>query len=951
MNAQSLSFGPFELLTDRRLLLRAGVPVKIGSRALHLLITLASHPGEVVTNTQLMAEVWPDLTVDESNIRVHMAALRKILGDAPGSGSYITNIPGRGYSFIAPVAASAQPAAAPRAPLDARPALPANALFGRHETVADIADELTRSRLVTLVGSGGIGKTSTARAVMEHFSRDTRRSTFFIDFSALEDPQRVAGTVAAALSLFSSTAEPERLLARELDGRRILLVLDNCEHLVDAIATLVERLLLETAGPVILATSREPLRTRGEKIKRLQPLALPPETGRPTAAEAGRYPALQLFAARAEAAAPGFRLDDGNIAAATAVCRRLEGIPLTIELAAARLDILSVGALATGIDDHLGLLSRGYRTYSGRQQTLRATLDWSHALLTPDEQAALRRVALFRSEFPMESAAFVVRGSAEASGRFLDALSGLVSKSMLVTVNRPGQVLFRLLETTRSYALEKLADAGEGTLARERMATLLARQFAADEGDWEGETTPARMEFYRRNLNDVRETLRWGFDGEGNSVEAIRITAYSAPLWLQFGYIAEYGRLIELALARLADLPEEMPEEEMRLKTALSACLFNLRGFTDETRAAALRAQQLAERLAMPVFELRVLKLLYTAANYASDCRLALEHARSFGEIAANYPGQSVLRFVHRRMLAVAHLRLGHLDEARVHAEAALAVTPRENPALLRTSFHYDPWIVARAARALVLWCKGHFAAGERESAAILDDALALGHAPTICYVIVTTCVLLPLWSGDARGTRRSIDLLQRHADEHGLGHWREWASYLELCLQLQGGRRGPAPLDWAPPSLLHSELLGPSHPALVDASFIAHIDADPENWMAAEAWRVRSLQLLAEDPVRHEQEAEILLMRAIETARRQSHLAWQLRAEADLARFNLTRGRTAPAVTRLRAVLAELVEPSGSGIVIDCRALLDEALARQGGGRTEGCSLVATAKNSLARA
>lgn len=951
MDGQCLSFGPFELRIDRHLLLRAGVAVKIGSRALHLLIALASRPGDIVTNSELLREVWPDLTVDESNIRVHMATLRRILGTAPGGGGYITNIPGRGYSFTAPVTTPA-PVALPVSQIPAETEQrQQNPLFGRRETVCDLLGEFACARLVTLVGAGGIGKTSTARAVMDAYSRETRRQVHFIDLAALEDPQKVAGTVAAALSIFSSAEEPERLLWRELDGRRVLLVLDNCEHIIDAVATLAERLLLETSGPIILATSREPLRIPGEKIRRLQPLAVPPEETRLTLAEARRYPALQLFAARAEMACPGFRLDESNVAAVAAVCRRLEGIPLTLELAAARLDILSVEALAAGIDDHLGLLSRGYRTQGGRQQTLRATLDWSHALLTTDEQVALRRLAFFRSEFPMESAAFLFEGSTETSGRFLDALSGLVSKSMLVTVNRPGHVLFRLLETTRSYALEKLAEAGESTLAHERMAALLARQFAAEEGGWEGEITPARLDFYRRNLNDVREALRWGLERTGNCHDAVRLAAYSAPLWLQFGFIVEYGRLIERALEHVERAGGALAAEEMRLQTVLCAFIFNMHGFNGRARAAAERARQLAIAQASPDFELRTLKLLYTAANYACDCRLALRHAGRFGEIAADYPARPMLRFVHRRMLAVAHLRLGHLDEARDHAEAALAVTPRENPARLRTSFHYDPWVVARATRALVLWCKGHFAAGERESAGALDDALALGHAPTLCYIIVTTCALLPLWSADQRTTRRLIDLLQRQASEHGLVHWREWASYLELGWQLQNGRRAATPLDWAPPSLLHSELLAPSHPALVDASLLAHIEADPENWMAAEVWRARARQLLAEDKACHRQEAVALLKRASELARRQGHLAWQLRAEADLARLTLYDDDGGRAANRLRALLARLPEPGGPLMVTDCRDLLEEALALQSAIGMEGSPAVMLAKNSPAQA
>jgi predicted ATPase/DNA-binding winged helix-turn-helix (wHTH) protein len=458
---RAIAFGPFRLLPTRRLLLQDGERVHLGSRALEILLALVERHGQLVSKSELMARVWPDTFVEEGNLKVQVAGLRRALGDSRGTNRYLATIPGRGYRFVAPVSVtdeiSAQRAAEAAQELPA----PVAAIIDRADSVGAIAAQLAHQRFITIVGPGGIGKTTVALAVARGLIDRYEHGVRFIDLASVTDPRLVpdAFVTGLGLAIGAETSLPGLMAA--LADKRMLLVLDNCEHVIEAAATLVFGLLNGTPGLQILATSREPLRAESEHVHRLPPLAIPPASPQLTAAEALRFPAVQLFVERAAATSSTFSFGDKEAPLVADVCRRLDGIPLAIELAAARVDALGVWSLALHLDEPLHLLTAGRRAAPPRHHSLRAMLDWGNDLLPEPERIVLRRLAIFTGGFTLEAASAVAAGAKIAQADVVEHVANLVAKSLIAADVTGTAPRYRLLGTTRAYALEKLLESGE----------------------------------------------------------------------------------------------------------------------------------------------------------------------------------------------------------------------------------------------------------------------------------------------------------------------------------------------------------------------------------------------------------------------------------------------------------------------------------------------------------
>jgi predicted ATPase/DNA-binding winged helix-turn-helix (wHTH) protein len=469
---RKLGFGPFELSIGERALRHDGVVLPLGGRALDILIYLAERPGEVIAKKELIDYVWHDVTVEEGSLRVHVAAIRKALGDGQFGNRYIANIKGRGYSFVGTVVSIAGGAESRDAKFPHQGRLPVRpiTMIGRETAVSEVSNKLRNEQFVTLLGPGGIGKTTIALAVGRAAAAEFGEEVYFVDLESLTDPRHVAGALAASLGLELKSRDPGLELVDLVRSRKLLVILDSCEHVIEAVALLAEQLHQETEQIYLLTTSRELLKVRGEHCYRVPPLDCPPEGSEQTANAVLRYPSVQLFVQRVAARAGSFVLTDEEAPFVAEMCRKLDGMPLAIELAAGQ--VAAIGLKNTVA--RLELLKLSHRTAIPRHRTLKATLDWSYDLLSDGERIVLRRIAPFVGHFTLDGARYVAGALGTGAGEIFDAIAGLVEKSLMATRTDEAQAQYRLLDTTRAYALEKLEEHAEVDVVLRRHAEYVA---------------------------------------------------------------------------------------------------------------------------------------------------------------------------------------------------------------------------------------------------------------------------------------------------------------------------------------------------------------------------------------------------------------------------------------------------------------------------------------------
>jgi predicted ATPase/DNA-binding winged helix-turn-helix (wHTH) protein len=476
MPAQSLRFGRFEIQPHERRLLVDGAPATLGARAFDLLLAMATRPGRLVTKSELLEEVWPGLVVEEANLTVQVSSLRKVLG-----GDLIATIPGRGYRFTgtpaqdsAEVSSTAKPAAGSPA-RSAGPvavlALQTPELIGRDVDLARLEAAMRQPGIVTLTGPAGVGKTSLARVL----AAQCERGALWVDLAPLTQGEQALSALARALNVPVPDGNPWPALLRALAGR--LLVLDNAEHLIDAIASIAAQLVHAAPTQQVLVTSQQPLRVQGERVQRIGPLALPVDSDTLDLHQG----AVALFVERARAADHRFQASSEQLPLLREICRALDGIPLALEMAAARVPVLGLVGLRDALEQRFALLSVGRRDAAVRHRTLEAALDWSHGLLAPDEQRLFRICSVFSGGFTLELLAQVVAdptGAGDATPEesrwaVIDTLAQLVDSSLVVTDSRDPP-RFALLETMRDYARKRLVASGDEATQRRRHAYALA---------------------------------------------------------------------------------------------------------------------------------------------------------------------------------------------------------------------------------------------------------------------------------------------------------------------------------------------------------------------------------------------------------------------------------------------------------------------------------------------
>src|SRR5262245_12765711 len=560
--SEVFAFGPFRLLVARRELLAHGVPVTLGQRAFEILLLVVSRQGQLVTKDELMAEIWPGVVVEENNIQVHISAVRKVLAAAGDGDRYLLTVAGRGYRFVAPVtregggeikAAAVADQSAP-AGVDIGAAannLPQQltSLIGRESDLAEIKAQLSDHRLVTLTGSGGVGKTrlsiEAGRGLLDRYPD----GVWLAELAPLNDPQLVTSIIGDVLGVsLSAPSGAIETLASALKNKTLLLIVDNCEHVITEAARVAEALMRTCPRLSILASSRERLAIAGESVVRVPSLPAPEASGALTAERAGEYAAVRLFVERASALGCGFVLTDANAATVGAICQRLDGIPLAIELAVPRLRVLSLEQLAHGLDERFRLLTAGSRTALPRQQTLHALIDWSYALLSAAEKILLARLSVFFGNAALASITAVVAGDEIPSQEVGDLLLSLVEKSLVHADPAGSEFRYGLLESTRYYASEKLAD---GPRMRRRHAGYFAARLAQATAAWEKTPTQQWIACYEPDIDNVRGALEWAFGPDGDVAVGLELVAHSHVLWAELGLILEHRRWVVAALDKV----------------------------------------------------------------------------------------------------------------------------------------------------------------------------------------------------------------------------------------------------------------------------------------------------------------------------------------------------------------------------------------------------------------
>ncbi|MEY9641552.1 putative ATPase/DNA-binding winged helix-turn-helix (wHTH) protein [Bradyrhizobium japonicum] len=763
---------------------KEGSPLHVGGRALDILIFLAERPGEVIDKRELVKRIWADVNVDEGSLRFHVAALRKALGDTGKSARYVVNVPGRGYCFVASFAQAAPPAAQPAVNIAPPRSLPSplSKMVGREEIVEKISNGLSLHRFMTVVGPGGIGKTAVAVTVGHRRSADFGGRVFFVDFGPLRDASHIATTIASALGLTISAEDPTPALLTFLKTSPALLIFDSCEHVLDALAPLVERIVRDAPQLRVLATSRESFRSDGERIFRLFPLDCPPEREDLGVAEVLAYPAAQLFVERIAQSSGPFQLSAEEAPLVASICRRLDGIALAIELAAGRVNAYGIAGTASLLDSRFSLQWRGRRTAVPRHQTLAAALDWSYDLLPPAESATLRRLSVFSGPFAPEAAAAVAAGDGLGASETLEAIDSLVTKS-LISPSGSRTLRYRLLDTTRTYAHGKLNELGETSQFARRHAEHFRDFFERAEADT-STPLPEWLSIYGAELDNVRAALNWAFGPDGDAALGIALTAAAVTLWVRLSLFAECRERAKTALTALGDSGRD-DRIRMQLLSALGWSLMYGEGRAREARPILETTLELADRLDDKDFRLRALWGLCIDQFNNGQFGKARALADRFANAAANSSDRTDL-MLGDRLMAVALHYLGDQNDARLRIERVnaslhvLAEKPKIFPLDLRISTQYF--------RARILWLQGLADQAQALAARNIEEGRANGHALTFCSVLGQAACPIAFWSGDFEAAERHGAELLEHTERHAIRLWGLWARAFNAAVVVRRG-------------------------------------------------------------------------------------------------------------------------------------------------------------------
>jgi predicted ATPase/DNA-binding winged helix-turn-helix (wHTH) protein len=944
--------GAWEIDFRQRELRSRGTPVPVGGRAFEIVETLVRAAGELVTKDEIMRRVWRGAIVEENTLQVHISAIRKALGP---DRTMLKTAAGRGYRLLGrwTVRENAEPPDVPTTsfaiPGPARstnlPQATSN-LIGRATAVRELRDLLSAYRIVTLTGPGGIGKTVLALKVSRCLVPRFADGIWLVELASLFDPNLVASAVATALGVKLGggpiTADS---VARAIAGRQLLLVLDNCEHVIDAATALAETVVSLCSRVSVLATSREVLRTAGERVYRVPPLEVPP-CNLAAAEDAIGHSGVHLFVVRIQALRSDFLPRSEDLATACSVCRRLDGIPLAIEFAAARAATLGLSVVAARLDDRFKILSGGRRNALPRHQTLRATLDWSHDLLGQSERRLLRHVAVFPAGFTLDGAAAVI---GETASDVADELSSLASKSFLMPDGSVTAGRWRLLETIRVYALEKLRDAGELEAARRRHAEFLRQLIAAPATGASPRPLLENMVQFGRELDNVRAALDWAFAPDGDPATGAILTAAYAPVWLNMALLTECRERTGQAIDRLA--PDMDVDARVRMQLHLEhgvAVIFTMG--SRKTASAVLRvAHEIAVSLDDANAEMRAHWALWVLNGMSSDFRGVRSAAEQFSRLAHRTGDPAAVLFADR-LVGVALQREGRHAEAQRCFERVLErhVPPKDLGYTIWANF--DPRVFVRTFLARSLLLQGLVEQATAQALTAIADARAAGNAMSYCEALHFAACPVSVMTGDHDAARHALTELIDVSTANNSPLYRMWARGLEATLLIKGGEFASgltilrAVLDtiaetgW---TISHPELLGLAAEGLagmgrhaealvmVDQA-LARANANGGQEFVAELFRLKG-EFLLQATDEQAAAAEACFVESLAVAEQQGALFWQLRTAMSLTRLQQRLGREDAARQGLASVYRRFTEGFTTADLLAAKRMLDQPSSRPG--------------------
>jgi predicted ATPase/DNA-binding winged helix-turn-helix (wHTH) protein len=725
-NEPGYAFGEFLLLPSRQLLLLGGRRIRLGGRAFALLHYLIERPGDIISRAELTTAVWPDRFVDDSNLKVTMSALRRVLGEVRRYPRYIATVPGRGYRFVARVERRISldmPAQVGDPDAVSYGALPARGeLIGREQDVDTILAALRADRQLTVLGPGGVGKTAAAGAAANEIGSLCPDGVCFIDLSTTSDSMAVAALAVEAFNLRCSAGEEYAAIRDHLATRRMLVLLDNCEHVRAAATLLAEQVLAAGGSSRLLATSREPLGISDERCHWLKPLAVPGYDEDITSADALKFPAIDLFTRRA-LEWNDYQFVDADCASVVRICRMFDGLPLALELAAANIEPAGPSALLASLAAHPVFRNRFIGEPASRQETLVATIEWSVGLLSQTERTIFCILSVFAGRFDDEDALAVAAGQGLTPTDILLGTISLVAKSLLVADDDETGLHYRFLDSTRRLAAARLRELPIDGAVHRRHAQRISRLLEEFETDWCGRDKHEWMSRYRHRLADLRAALDWSLGMGREPKLGIQLTASAIPLWFEMSRKSEAQARVENALDRARDIRCD-DLTRTKLASARAWSMFYTRKLLPEMDDAWHAAIGQAKQGGHVEYELRAILGYSFHLIQTGRIKKAIEHLSVFVEMASTARDVDLMP-EGERALAWARTHVGHIEDSRAVLNRLAATYDRPEGRSRMAGLQVDRYIGIRCYLPFAAWLDGD----TEHAVAVAHDAVSIAES------------------------------------------------------------------------------------------------------------------------------------------------------------------------------------------------------------------------------